>query len=1344
MKKIFGFGSKKGVSPFGSSINPVRDSSDRINFQPGYHIRYKDLRKIHKAAIVGNVAKVQQVLFFGKNGLNDRDKMNRTALHLACANGHTAVVTLLLERKCLLNLCDNERRTALMKAVECQEEECATLLLAHGADPNVRDVRGNTALHCAVFCQNISLAAKLLSYDADIEARNKCDLTPLLLGISERREQIVEFLLNKGANIHAVDNLKRTALMLAVNNGSANIVRLLLQQGADIFPQDVFGWTAEEYAVIGGFNIIRQLISKYKEERPKTPPESSNPENESSKEDSLSRFSSKPGADLRLTSDNDVLDLETKQSISESLPQKYVDCLSGAAGRRGKKTLNGQVEDSPEKYVNVKPAVLVEDSVPNITVGMKDFQTSSSDWSSTTLSLSNETCQRAGHLKVGDQCLLMSQSMTKNQSTSTEFGQMTITDTVKTNIAAVFLVGNSMLHDLCQSQMPENRESEQGLSAELDLEMTSEEEQEKLDGIGNNHSQVEGEQKHQSREVEVPDNEYDAADESGLKSGRNGNQECTAMENEHFDRIIRKHWLFCGFFKSSDPGVHRKKVKEKNNDKQTPEDCVIAPVFQKANSLTGGLLLVNDDNKVDEDDDRPARIPPYEKKKVKEQIDYVNHLDDLPQLSENVSEDGDVLYSTNSMLQVEPLGLGCKDSVSLLKIRDTILSYERLVAVNKSHCELLRGKIKKMESKVSGLQKELSETKEAKSQLEHQKVDWEREFSRLRFTLKQEEENRRNANMLYEKMRAQLRRKEDEYSKEVGVTQRLALTLRALEMKLKTERSHLSQVSDSCEDTKALLLKNHMLQDEIAMLRLEIDAMKNQHRAKEENYFEDIEILKVKNDNLQKEVKLTEETLTQTISHCTGQLNALTAENTMLNSKLENKKDSKQRLETEVKSYRSRLAAALHDHDQGQTSKRDLELAFQRAKEEWLCLQDKMESDVAHLKENNEMLSQQLSEAESEFNKLKIKLHHTRDDLREKTLTLERAQRDLSQAECQKQEIEHMDQNEQGKVSKYIRKQESLEERLSQLQSENMLLRQQLDDAQKRADSKEKTVISIQDQFQQIVRKLQAEREKQGLMLEERNEELINKCNHLRERMHQYKNEKAEGEAVVRQLRQELDDTVKTPSMSDASLKGMSWCRAILEAEAQDLKNKFKLQLCQLTSQTQAGSQQMDLRIKDLESEVLKMKTLQEDSNKAGLEKYKQLYLEECEVRKALEDKLDKTHERLAEINTKLEVEKQQNRSLFSTLSTRPVLEPPCVGNFNNPLVLHESLTPRANVGFSTSIPRRSDDSMETYLTKMRRELDRSIARGIREADAQFASDAFRLSSRGSADESDVCDDLLL
>ena len=105
--------------------------------------------------------------------------------------------------------------------------------------------------------------------------------------------------------------------------------------------------------------------------------------------------------------------------------------------------------------------------------------------------------------------------------------------------------------------------------------------------------------------------------------------------------------------------------------------------------------------------------------------------------------------------------------------------------------------------------------------------------------------------------------------------------------------------------------------------------------------------------------------------------------------------------------------------------------------------------------------------------------------------------------------------DEQGKVNTYLGKQESLEERLSQLQSENMLLWQQLGNAWNRANSKEKTVISIQDQFEQIMRKLQAECEKQGLMLKKRNKELIKEWNHLKERMYWYENKKAEGEMSI-------------------------------------------------------------------------------------------------------------------------------------------------------------------------------------------------------------------------------------
>jgi hypothetical protein len=306
------------------------------------------------------------------------------------------------------------------------------------------------------------------------------------------------------------------------------------------------------------------------------------------------------------------------------------------------------------------------------------------------------------------------------------------------------------------------------------------------------------------------------------------------------------------------------------------------------------------------------------------------------------------------------------------------------------------------------------------------------------------------------------------------------------------------------------------LQDEIAMVRLEIDTIRNHSQEKEKKYLEDIEIANEKNDNLQRTIKLNEETFAKTMLQYNGQLNILTAENTMLNSKLENEKQNKERLETEVESYRSRLAAAIHDHGESQTSKRDLELTFQRARDEWLRLQDKMNFDISNLKDNNEILSQQLSKAERKFNSLEIEFHHTQDALREKTLVLEHVKRDLSQTQCQVKEIEHLYQNEQVKVNKYIGKQESVEERLSQLQSENMLLRQQLDDAHHKADNKEKTVINIQDQFHDIIKKFQAESEKQSLLLEDRNKELINECDHLKERLHQYESEKAEKEVSIK------------------------------------------------------------------------------------------------------------------------------------------------------------------------------------------------------------------------------------
>lgn len=84
MKKIFGFAGRKGESPLGPLTSRPRtgvgvrpETGNGVTLGPGYHIRDKDLGRIHKAASMGNVRKVQRILLLRLNGLNDRDRMNR-------------------------------------------------------------------------------------------------------------------------------------------------------------------------------------------------------------------------------------------------------------------------------------------------------------------------------------------------------------------------------------------------------------------------------------------------------------------------------------------------------------------------------------------------------------------------------------------------------------------------------------------------------------------------------------------------------------------------------------------------------------------------------------------------------------------------------------------------------------------------------------------------------------------------------------------------------------------------------------------------------------------------------------------------------------------------------------------------------------------------------------------------------------------------------------------------------------------------------------------------------------------------------------------------------------------
>ncbi|XP_039731635.1 coiled-coil domain-containing protein 144B-like [Pteropus medius] len=122
--------------------------------------------------------------------------------------------------------------------------------------------------------------------------------------------------------------------------------------------------------------------------------------------------------------------------------------------------------------------------------GTQSSRSDSSHWDSASLPLNHETCQGSGDLKVDNELPFVPQSLTPKESASTDIGHMTLTDKCKTNIRAVFLRRDQRLHDLCESQLPENGESKEDLSAELVLGRTTEKEHKRLDGSKTNHSQV--------------------------------------------------------------------------------------------------------------------------------------------------------------------------------------------------------------------------------------------------------------------------------------------------------------------------------------------------------------------------------------------------------------------------------------------------------------------------------------------------------------------------------------------------------------------------------------------------------------------------------------------------------------------------------------------------------------------------------------------------------------------------------------------------------------------------------------------------------------------------------------
>ncbi|XP_021371833.1 ankyrin repeat domain-containing protein 26-like isoform X2 [Mizuhopecten yessoensis] len=261
MKKFF----KKITKTPSREAAPPGSPSLGAGAQPipelGYDVREKDLPKLHKAAWTGDIAKVKQYV---KKDSSAPDKENRTALHLACAQGHSGVVQELLEWHAKTNIGDNDTKTPLIKAVECNREECVMLLLEHRGDVDATDRDGDTSLHIAVRNGYTNIVKVLLRNGGTIDKKNKEGCTPLHIACKGKKPEIIRILLfDSKASVDVSDINGRTPLMLASYEGSVTAVQLLLQCNANTMIKDTKGFTAEDIAMMTAQHGCSQLIRDY-------------------------------------------------------------------------------------------------------------------------------------------------------------------------------------------------------------------------------------------------------------------------------------------------------------------------------------------------------------------------------------------------------------------------------------------------------------------------------------------------------------------------------------------------------------------------------------------------------------------------------------------------------------------------------------------------------------------------------------------------------------------------------------------------------------------------------------------------------------------------------------------------------------------------------------------------------------------------------------------------------------------------------------------------------------------------------------------------------------------------
>uniref|UniRef100_A0A8C5ELI6 Uncharacterized protein n=1 Tax=Gouania willdenowi TaxID=441366 RepID=A0A8C5ELI6_GOUWI len=269
--------------------------------------------------------------------------------------------------------------------------------------------------------------------------------------------------------------------------------------------------------------------------------------------------------------------------------------------------------------------------------------------------------------------------------------------------------------------------------------------------------------------------------------------------------------------------------------------------------------------------------------------------------------------------------------------------YERSNQKTRSRCEYEVNKVRQLESEKAELKSSLENIHDIKSALERNQLELQTEVTNLKFHLKQEQENRRNATMMYNTCQDKLRRMEEQHQLEVQERQNVELTLRNHELEMRTLLNNMKQVllEDHIEtqrqlaqerSTRALqesLLNNHLRRQQ----DIEEENQRNMSKSSENSllncFKSNVSLFWCKTSQLQVEDlsgQLEKEASRRSqLERLNEELKDQMASMTGRNYSNEQLERSKKQLEEEVLDLRRRVELAKVEHDQMEHYRRDAE-----------------------------------------------------------------------------------------------------------------------------------------------------------------------------------------------------------------------------------------------------------------------------------------------------------------------------------------------------------------------------------------------------------------------------------